>query len=174
VLSGISDRVIWLDCGVIVRAALPGELSLIGDLRVAAYEAGGFLSDHYTETLRVLGTDGTGEILAAVDGDAVLGTVTLQHWPNAGQVVRGAGEAEVRALAVAPQAQRRGVGRALLRAVTERAARAGVRHLALCTQPTMRAAQRLYDAEGFIRLPDRDWSPVPGFTLIAYGRVLQP
>ena len=49
----------------------------------------------------------------------------LQLPPHAGQVVRTPDEAEVRALAVAPEAQGRGVGRALLRAVAERANAAG-------------------------------------------------
>ena len=89
-----------------------------------------------------------------------------------GRSSRGPTEAEVRALAVAPEAQGRGVGRVLLHAVIDRAAGHGVRHLVLCTQPGMAAARHLYRSAGFIRLPDRDWSPVPGFTLIAYGRVL--
>jgi ribosomal protein S18 acetylase RimI-like enzyme len=157
-----------------VRDALPAELPAIGDLRVTAYAAQGFLSDgsHYTDTLRGLGRAGDGQVLAAVDGEEILGTVMLQEWPHAGHVVRGPGEAEVRALAVAPGAQGRGVGRALLQAVTDRAFRRGVHHLVLCTQPEMSAAQHLYKAAGFRRLPDRDWCPVPGFTLLAYGREL--
>jgi ribosomal protein S18 acetylase RimI-like enzyme len=168
------------DAAVIVRDARPGELAEIGDLRVAAYTAGGFLSDasHYGETLRTLGHDGIGEILVAVsdDGDGrddaegrALGTVMLQLWPHAEHVVRGADEAEFRALAVAPEARGRGVGRALLRAVIDRARAAGVRRLLLSTQTTMLAAQHLYTEAGFRRLPERDWDPVPGFTLLAYG-----
>jgi ribosomal protein S18 acetylase RimI-like enzyme len=161
---------------VTVRDARPDELAEIGDLRVAAYEAGGFLSDasHYGETLRTLGHDGIGQIMVAVDreGDGrrpILGTVMLQLWPDAGHVVRGPGEAEFRALAVAPGARGRGVGRVLLRAVIDRARASGVRHLLLCTQTTMLAAQHLYTEAGFRRLPERDWNPVPGFTLLAYG-----
>ena len=156
---------------VTVRDAQPAEFAAIGELRVAAYQADGFLSDasNYGETLRTLGTDGTGQILTAVADGRLLGTVMLQLPPHAGQVVRGPDEAEVRALAVAPEAQGRGVGRALLRAVAERAARRGVRHLVLSTQSGMDAARHLYMAAGFGRLPERDWSPVPGFTLLAYG-----
>lgn len=165
---------------VIVRDARPAELAEIGDLRVAAYQAGGFLSDasHYGETLRTLGHDGIGQILAAVPGpDApgaghrgpILGTVMLQLWPHAEHVVRGPDEAEIRALAVAPEARGRGVGRALLGAVTARARASGVRRLLLSTQATMAAAQHLYTEAGFRRLPERDWDPVPGFTLLAYG-----
>ena len=36
----------------------------------------------------------------------------------------------------------------------------------------MRAAQHLYHQAGFGRLPDRDWSPRPGVTLLAYGLAL--
>lgn len=161
---------------VIVRDAEPAEFAEIGDLRVAAYQRDGFLADasNYGETLRTLGTDGTGLILTAVAGSQLLGTVMLQLPPHAGQVVRAPDEAEVRALAVAPEARGRGVGHALLRAVTERAARSGIRHLVLSTQSGMDAARHLYTAAGFGRLPDRDWSPVPGFTLLAYGLELPP
>jgi ribosomal protein S18 acetylase RimI-like enzyme len=162
------------DNPVLVRDARPDELAAIGDLRVAAYEAGGFLSDasHYGEILRTLGHDGIGQILVAVSNDGegqALGTVMLQLWPHAEHVVRGPDEAEFRALAVTPEARGRGVGRALLRAVIDRARDAGVRQLLLSTQATMLAAQHLYTEAGFRRLPERDWNPVPGFTLLAYG-----
>jgi ribosomal protein S18 acetylase RimI-like enzyme len=164
-----------LQDGVMIRDALPGELAAIGDLRVSAYTAGGFLSDDspYTERLRGLGRAGDGLVLVAVRGEQILGTVTLQPWPHAGEVVQDPDEAEIRALAVAPSAQGRGVGRALIRAVTDRALDQGVRQLMLCTEPEMLAAQHLYAAAGFRRIPDRDWCPVPGFTLLAYGRDLR-
>ena len=162
---------------MIVRDARPGELAEIGDLRVTAYEAGGFLSDasNYGQTLRTLGHDGTGQILVAIGSGthAILGTVMLQPPPHAGHVVRGPDEAEVRALAVAPQARGRGVGRALLRAVTDLARDRGIRRLMLCTQTTMHAAQHLYTEAGFRRMPERDWQPVPGFTLLAFGLELR-
>jgi ribosomal protein S18 acetylase RimI-like enzyme len=158
-----------------VRDARLDELDGIGDLRVAAYRADGFLSatSGYAATLRSLGADGQAEVLAAVDGGQVVGTVTLQGWP-AGQMARGPGEAEVRALAVAPGARGRGVGAALVAAVIERAAGQGIRQLVLLTLPDMRAAHRLYSQAGFSRLPDRDWSPRPGEVLLAYGLVLAP
>ncbi len=162
---------------MIVRDARPGELAEIGNLRVTAYEAGGFLADasNYGDTLRTLGHDGTGQILVAVgsESDAILGTVMLQPPPHAGHVVRGPDEAEVRALAVAPQARGLGVGRALLAAVTGRARDCGMRRLVLCTQTTMHAAQHLYTEAGFRRMPERDWQPVPGFTLLAFGLELE-
>jgi ribosomal protein S18 acetylase RimI-like enzyme len=162
---------------VIVRDARPGELAEVGDLRIAAYRAGGHMSPQsgYEPTLRALGASGDGTVLVAVpaaDDSRILGTVMLQYWPDAGQVVTGPGEAEIRALAVAPDGQGRGTGSGLLRAVIERATQRGIQHLVLVTQPDMRAAHHLYQREGFTRLPERDWSPVPGAILLAYGLTL--
>src|ERR1700722_8127389 len=52
-----------------IREARPGELAAVGDLRVAAYEAGGFLSPGYAPELRALGTQGDGTVLVAVPED---------------------------------------------------------------------------------------------------------
>jgi len=154
-----------------VRDAQPGEFGQIGELRVAAYQADGFLSETstYADTLRVLGMDGTGEILAAVDGAHILGTVTLVNWPHGGEVLRAPGEGEVRALAVASTARGRGIGRALLAAVMRRAAVREVRELLLLTQPDMLAAQHLYAEAGFQRLLHRDYEYAPGHRLLAFG-----
>ncbi len=162
---------------MLIRDAHQDELAEVGELRLAAYRADGFLSPDstYAPRLRELGADGSGSVLVAVDGEPgrLVGTVMLQHWPNAGHVVSGPGEAEIRALAVRPTAQRGGVGRALLTAVIDRALREGVRHLVLMTQPDMKAAQHLYEEAGFVRLPERDWSPEPGTMLLAYGKHLR-
>jgi ribosomal protein S18 acetylase RimI-like enzyme len=156
---------------VIVRDARPDELAEAGRLRVTAYTAGGHMSPSsgYAATLAALGTAGDGLVLIAADGGKMLGTVMLQPWPRAGQVVSEVGEAEIRALAVAPDGQGRGIGRALVAAVIDRAAALGIRHLVLCTQPDMLAAHHLYERSGFARLQERDWSPAPGETLLAYG-----
>ena len=153
---------------MIVRDALPAELAEVGEIRVTAYLEAGFLSpgSGYVPVLRALGSDGDGTVLVAVDGGRIVGTVMLR---SDGQVVDGPDEAEIRALAVAPDGQGKGTGSMLLRAAIERAARGGVRHLVLLTQPEMLAAQRLYRRAGFRRLPGRDWSPAPGTTLLAYG-----
>lgn len=152
----------------------------------------------YAPMLRALGSAGDGTVLVAVadqgaDGDQgseadqgaghqdqdnevsqggagkILGTIMLQRGQDGGQLVSGEHEAEIRALAVAPEGQGKGTGSALLQAAIEHAERAGVRNLVLLTQADMRAAQYLYQRAGFRRLPDRDWSPRPGITLLAYG-----
>jgi ribosomal protein S18 acetylase RimI-like enzyme len=177
-------------------------MAAVGELRVAAYQAGHHLSENstYAPVLRELGADGRGEILVAVStgatGDAgatgpagragpaglagpagpatdtIVGTVMLRLWPDTGDIVRGPDEAEIRALAVAPGAQGAGVGTALLKGLIDRARRRGVRHLVLYTQLDMRAAQHMYERAGFRRLAERDRAPRPGYQLLAYGLVL--
>jgi GNAT superfamily N-acetyltransferase len=55
--------------GVMIREARLDELAAVGDLRVAAYAAGGFLSPGYEPELRALGTQGDGTVLVAVPED---------------------------------------------------------------------------------------------------------
>ena len=162
---------------MLIRDAHPDEFEEIGDIRVDAYLADGFLSPDsgYAPHLRELGADGTGQVLVAAGPDGLLiGTVMLQFWPQAGQVVKGPGEAEMRALAVRPEARGSGLGRALVAAAMARARQQGVRDLLLLTQPEMKAAHHLYDDAGFARLAERDWSPEPGVELLAYRLQLQP
>ena len=162
---------------MLIRDAEPDEFSEVGDIRVSAYLADGFLSPDsgYAPYLRELGADGTGHVLVAVGGGGKLaGTVMLQLWPQGGNVVTGPGEGEIRALAVRPGQRGSGIGRALLAAVIAQAREQAVRHLLLLTQPEMKAAHHLYAETGFTRLPERDWSPEPGVNLLAYGLRLQP
>ncbi len=158
---------------MIIRAAQSDERELIGELRVAAYRDSGFVSEGagYAETLRNFGFDDGCVILVAVcdDGsDGLLGTVALELFGPHSELARDETEADVRAFAVASGTQGRGVGRALLSAVTDLGRQRGLRTLRLCTQPAMLAAQHLYEKAGFARTPALDWSPVPGLTLRAY------
>src|SRR5271165_4692704 len=118
---------------MVIRDAHQDEFAEIGEIRVTAYRADGFLSPNsrYTPRLRELGSDGAGPVLVAADDHMIAGTVMLQLWPNSGELLRGPAEAEIRALAVRPEARGRGVGRALVAAVIERAASLGVSHLLL-------------------------------------------
>jgi len=160
---------------VLIRDATTAEMTQVAQVRITAYQAGAHLSPKYEQRLGELGADGIGDVLVAVDdGGVVAGTVMLLPWPHAGRVVTGPDEAEIRALAVLPRAQGEGFGKVLLEAVTERARVRQVRHLVLCTQSDMVAAQRLYEKAGFTRLADRDWSDEPGNLLLAYGLPLAP
>jgi ribosomal protein S18 acetylase RimI-like enzyme len=62
------------------------------------------------------------------------------------------------------------IGELLVLDCLDRARAAGKRRMVLSTDPRMRAAHRLYERLGFTRLPERDWSPLPGVTLMVYTR----
>ena len=77
-------------------------------------------------------------------------------------------------LAVSPTAQGQGVGAALVRLCIDRFREVGAPGIALSTLHAMSPAHRLYERHGFERLPERDWSPVPGVDLVAYYLDLRP
>ena len=85
-------------------------------------------------------------------------------------MVAGPDEAEIRALA-GTGGTGPGTGSTLLRAVIERAARQGVRHLVLLTQPEMAAAQHLYERGASAGFPTATGLR-SGVTLLAYGLAL--
>ncbi|MFD0821509.1 GNAT family N-acetyltransferase, partial [Micromonospora zhanjiangensis] len=122
---------------VVVRAARPEQYDAIGALTVAAYDADGQLAgEHgYQRVLAdVPGRASAGELLVAVDPTTgeVLGSVLFVLPGSAYAELSRPGEAEFRMLAVAPAAQRRGVGEALVRACRERAEAAGCARLVIC------------------------------------------
>jgi ribosomal protein S18 acetylase RimI-like enzyme len=71
-------------------------------------------------------------------------------------------------LAVDPDAQGRGVGRALTTMVVDRFRAEGDRTLVLSSLDQMSTAHSLYERLGFERAPERDWRPEPRVSLIVY------
>ncbi|MGH3362796.1 MAG: GNAT family N-acetyltransferase, partial [Nocardioides sp.] len=59
-----------------------------------------------------------------------------------------------------------------VRHVLDTARAAGSRAVAMSSLDEMAAAHRVYERLGFVREPDRDWSPVPGVRLIAFRKPL--
>ncbi|MEU7553619.1 GNAT family N-acetyltransferase [Streptomyces sp. NPDC044571] len=157
-----------------IRRAAPAEYERLGRITGLAYTGDGLLDlnddDTYLNVLRdVAGRAGDGEILVAVQDGELLGGVTFAAPGSPLADIAGPDEAEFRMLAVAAAARGKGVGEALVRACIERArAVDGVTALVLSTQPAMRGAQRLYTRLGFVRTPERDWSPIPALRLLTY------
>lgn len=110
----------------------------------------------------------TALVLVALAGRELAGTVTVEL----GQTLDGhpltPEQASMRMLAVVPARRGQGIGRALVAACLERAAAAGKTYLTLHTAPEMQAAQQLYRSFGFERSPEADYSPGPGYHLLAY------
>ena len=157
--------------GVEIRPATPDDFPAVGELTVAAYRADGQLADGnpYQHVL----TDAprraaAGDLLVATDATGqVVGTVLFVLPGSAYAELSRPGEAEFRTLAVAPAAQRQGVGELLIRACVDRATRHGCRALVISTRDIAAAAHRLYARLGFVRMPERDWSPLPAIHLLA-------
>jgi ribosomal protein S18 acetylase RimI-like enzyme len=157
---------------VAVRPARPDDFEGIARLTVAAYAADGQLhGEHGYE--RVLADVASrareAEVLAAVDPltDQVLGAVTFVLPGSRYAELSSEGEAEFRMLAVDPAAQRRGVGRALVQACVDRALTLGCKAIVISVRDFATAAHRLYAGFGFERVPENDWSPLPGVQLLA-------
>jgi ribosomal protein S18 acetylase RimI-like enzyme len=153
-----------------IRHAVPAEFPVVADVCVAAYAP--FVSgDHvYLAELRdVARRAAAAELLVAAEDGRVLGTVTFV--PDGGPLgeIAGPREAEFRMLAVDPAAHGRGVGTALLARVIEDSRRRGRAGVVCSSQPAMRAAHRIYERLGFRRVPERDWSPLPGVDLLAFA-----
>ncbi len=162
---------------LLVRAARTDELAEVGAVTVAAYRAAGMAVGGYADELvDTASRAAAAELLVAVEstGDdrRVLGTVTFCPAGSRYRELARADEAEFRMLAVRPDAQGRGIGRALTEACVGRSRAHGFRALVLSTPAGAAAAQRLYESMGFVREPGRDWSPVAGVDLIAYSLAL--
>lgn len=91
-------------------------------------------------------------------GDVVVGTITMAPYGTSYAEIAEPGELELRMLAVAPEARRRGVAMELLHCAMREAVAARARGLVLSTQDVMVSAQRLYRRLGFVEVPERDWS----------------
>jgi GNAT superfamily N-acetyltransferase len=163
---------------VTVRKVRPEEHEALGVLTVAAYRAllGDDLSGDYAEELvDVDARAAQAEVLVAVDRDQrLLGGITYIPGPGPMAWFERADEAGVRMLAVAPEAQGRGVGAALVAACMDRARAAGKARVLLHTTAAMTVAHRLYQRAGFRRIPERDWTLEDGLLLLAYVADLGP
>ena len=160
-----------------IRRAEPRDHAAVGEVTVAAYTGMQEATEaDYFDRLRDAGTrDREAELWVAVgDGDEVLGSVTVCHDGSPWREIGRGDEGEFRMLAVSPDAQGQGVGAALVELCVNRFREVGAPGIVLSTLPGMHAAHRLYERHGFVRAPDRDWSPVPGVDLVAYHLDLLP
>lgn len=128
----------WWD----VEALLPAERALFGP---TAWTAQMFWSELAHPENRCY--------LVALDGESLVGYAGLQF---------GGPEADVQTVAVLPGAQRKGVGRALLAALVERAAGAGASSLLLEVRADNEPAIALYSTAGFERISLRRRYYQPG------------
>ena len=160
---------------IVVREARPSDYAAIGEVTALAYrsfvDASG--DQEYLAELRDVARRAEAcPVYVAIDepGGRVVGGAMYVPGPGTPfSEVEAAGEAGIRMVAVAPDAQGRGVGTALVKALLARARADGRRGLVLLTSTSMTTAQRLYRRLGFRRVPERDWEVEPGFVLLCFA-----
>ncbi len=166
---------------VIVRACGDADWDAVLSLLRDVYAGEGYVPpDHahrsYTRERLTAG----GLVLVACDASTVLGVVVLAFPGGPLSSIAAPGEAEFRMLAVSPSGRGRGIGELLVKSCIEHASLApfSAEKLVLWTQPSMTAAQRLYERLGFARVPERDGDrpPLtegsPPITQLVYARAL--
>jgi ribosomal protein S18 acetylase RimI-like enzyme len=157
--------------GTEIRPVRADEFEALGALTLAAYEHlyGGAINAGYAaELVDVAGRAAESEVLVAAVGGEVVGGLNYTSGPGTYWSTVGADEeAGIRMLAVAPSAQGRGIGTALVGACVSRARAEGRARISLHTMEPMTTAHRIYERAGFERAPARDWEG-DGYRLIAY------
>jgi ribosomal protein S18 acetylase RimI-like enzyme len=146
---GDADR----PAGIEVRPVRPEECAETGRETRAGFAAIFGETDHeYLDMVAdVAGRSGRTTVLVALENGRILGSITLELTDKVdAERELAPDEAHLRMLGVAPQAQGRGAGRALIEAAAVLARAAGKRRLTLGTLPEMTAARRLYQAMGFL------------------------
>jgi ribosomal protein S18 acetylase RimI-like enzyme len=168
--------------GIEVRPVRPEECEEAGRATRAGFAAlfgeDGRAHEDETEYLEVVADiagrmERTTVLVAVGEEGRILGSVTVELNAKVNPEQQLApDEAHLRMLAVSPQAQRRGAGRALMEAAAALARAAGKQRLTLHTMPEMTAARRLYEAIGY-----QGGAPVevsPGHCRLTYELPLSP
>lgn len=144
---------------VTIRPAVPEDFAAIKTLTCAAYVASGHVEPDspYTQELADILSRAEGLYVAEHNG-VIMGSVNIAPPGSDMAQVAGPRELEFRMLAVHPQHQGHGVGRALVQYILDMAATAKLDGVAITTMPSMKGAQAMYHAMGFHRAPERDWN----------------
>jgi ribosomal protein S18 acetylase RimI-like enzyme len=156
-----------------VREARESEHDEIGRVTAAAYRD--LVRDEaYLDRIADVGARAPRtQILVAIDDTgAIVGSLTLELSTrvNADDDPLEAHRAHIRMLGVAPEAQGRGIGRALMLEAERRAAAAGKTEMTLHTTERMTTAQAMYGSLGYGRMPDEVLPD--GFVLLGYRKEL--
>jgi len=155
-----------------IRPAHPSEYAVIGEITVAAYVDGGYISQghgYVDELADTMTRSSDAQIWVAADDDGrVLGAITWCPVGSTWREIAGNDEGEFRMLAVAAEARGHGVGTALIQACLDEARTTGLAGVAISTMAEMTGAHRLYERMGFSRVPEADWSPVEGVSLLGF------
>jgi GNAT superfamily N-acetyltransferase len=158
---------------VIVRLVQEDEHAALGELTARAYREIGTMAVEpgYERELRDIAAKVAGGALVAVAvaGDRVVGGVT--YVPDAASVFAEFDDPDAagfRHLAVDPDTEGKGAGRALVAWCVDEARSAGKKRIIIHSTPWMTRAHELYVRNGFVRRTDLDWQPLPDVPLMGF------
>jgi GNAT superfamily N-acetyltransferase len=154
-----------------VRPATVADYESVGRLTLAAYldvwPEG--IGEYDRVILAVAERARVDEVLVAVAGDVVMGSVTYVSDPLSPSATwDDPGAVGLRLLAVSLEHRGIGAGRALLDTVLDRARDAGHERIRLHTHAYMETAIAMYERAGFVRDPAMDFVDSDGWTNIGY------
>jgi ribosomal protein S18 acetylase RimI-like enzyme len=149
------------------RAAGEADAAAIAEIwtEVYARDPSGGRLDPYSET-EALDSLRRGDVFVAERDAVILGVVALYGPQAPRRSVAEEGEAELSRLGVTASARRAGIARRLVGLCEERAQAAGWRRMALWSRPAQVSAHRLYESQGFVRVPARDGEDAGGRRLV--------
>jgi ribosomal protein S18 acetylase RimI-like enzyme len=159
--------------GAVVRAYADADRAAVNAIALAAFaQYAGDYDDWPTFSAgigRMADLAADGDLLVAEREGAVVGAVVHVGPGRPRSAIYPDDWSVIRMLIVDPAARGAGVGRALVAATLERAARAGAPAVGLHTSPIMATALRLYEGIGFRR--EHDLPPIRG---VPYARYVLP
>jgi GNAT superfamily N-acetyltransferase len=153
------------------------DAAALGDIVLAAYTAlpGNPVDEDYDAELRDVAARAEAAEVAVAELDGrLVGCVT--YVPDVGNPFAEFDDPEAagfRMLGVDPTVQGSGAGRALVEWCIARARGSGRARLLIHSGEWMTRAHALYERYGFVRQPERDWEPMDGVVLLAYGLELR-
>lgn len=105
-------------------------------------------SPAYAEALAAILANPEDQVLLAVDGEAILGTLQLTFLPGLSRT--GMWRAQIEGVRVARSARGQGIGRALLEHAIDLSRQRGCGLVQLTTDRTRQEAHRFYEGLGFV------------------------
>jgi predicted N-acetyltransferase YhbS len=120
----------------------------------------------YSENIRQSVLKNVATVLVARDNGVVKGSVLLC---DPSETLRKDGLPEMRLLAVPPEFRNQGIANVLIEECERRAVPSG--GLTLHTTQIMKTAKAMYERRGYVRYPEIDFEPVPGFIVWGYRKL---
>ncbi len=108
------------------------------------------------------------QLIVAEVGRQLAGTVTLYLRAKDSDEIWPDGWAVIRLLGVDPRYRRMGIAKALMEECLDRCRKLSIATVGLHTTQIMNIALRMYENMGFVRVPEFDFHPRPGVTVMAY------